>query len=102
MFTAAVIACFLAIIYSRVALDRTAFVLQEIETASLAEETRYWQLRLEVAELESPDRVIRAAEGMGMVYPEGRRTLHVSGMSPEAPDIDQGWIELKTLLSAQP
>lgn len=101
-FTCVVVASFLALIYSRVTLDRSAFVIEELQQELAEHETRYWELRLEVARLESPDRVIRAAEGLGLVYPDSRQTIDVAPVPGSGSDIDERWLELKALLSAQP
>ena len=101
-FTILVVAAFLLLIYSRIAIDKSAFVLNDLEGQIVAEETRYWELRLQVAELQSPQRVSRAAEGLGLVYPTERTTLEVAGVEPTSSDIDERWADLKALLSAQP
>jgi hypothetical protein len=92
----------MSLIYSRVLLDRSAFVLDDLEARIEATEARYWELRLEVARLESPQRVVRAAEGMGLVYPSSRRTVEAIGIDPGAAEVDENWLTLKPLLSAQP
>ena len=101
-FTVVVVAAFMLLIYSRVALDSSAFVLNDLEGQIVTEETRYWELRLQVAEMQSPQRVSRAAEGLGLVYPTERTTLEVAGVEPAGTDIDDRWADLKALLSAQP
>lgn len=102
IFTLAAVLAFMALIYSRVLLDRSAFVLSDLENQLDAAETRYWELRLEVARLESPERVIRAAEGMGLVYPTSRVPIEAPGFDRTGVEVDANWLELKPLLSAQP
>lgn len=102
IFTVAAVVAFLALIYSRVLLDRSAFLLEDLGSQIESAETVYWELRLEVARLESPERVIRAAEGMGLVYPTARRTVEAISIDRGAGDVDENWLELKPLLSAQP
>jgi hypothetical protein len=104
IFTIAVVAAFLLLIFSRTALDRTAFELAELETGIEAAETRYWEQRLEVARLQAPDLVIERAQGLGLVYPDpGKlRRVAVPGEGPAASDIDERWAELKALLNSQP
>jgi cell division protein FtsL len=102
VFTLAAVLAFLSLIYSRVLLDRSAFVLDDLEYQLEAAETRYWELRLEVARLESPERVVRAAEGMGLVYPTARRTIEAIAIDRGGAEVAQNWLELKPLLSAQP
>lgn len=101
VFSILVVGAFLLLIYSRIALDGSAFVIDELESQIADEETRYWELRLQVAELQSPERVIRAAEGLGLVYPDARVPLEASGVEAPGSDIEQRWAELKALLSAQ-
>lgn len=101
VFSILVVGAFLLLIYSRIALDGSAFVIEDLESQIADEETRYWELRLQVAELQSPERVIRAAEGLGLVYPDARVPLEAPGVQAPGSDIEQRWAELKALLSAQ-
>lgn len=101
-FTLLVVAAFLALIYSRVTLDRSAFVLQELEQQTAEAEARYWELRLEVARLEAPDRIVRAAEGLGLVYPDSRTTVTAPGLTGSFAQLEAEWPRLKAILSAQP
>ncbi len=102
LFTLAVVGAFFLLIYSRVALDRSAFELKEIETRIAVEETRYWELQLEVARLQAPARITERAAELGFVYPAevGRVTAHRTAGA--APANEAGWADLKALLSAQP
>jgi hypothetical protein len=93
---------FLLMIWSRIALDHTAFVLQEVEGQMTAEESRYWDLRLEAARLQAPDRIIEAAVEMGMVYPVTLRTVEVAGLGGEGTETEERWVDLKAVLGAQP
>ena len=102
MFAIAGCVLFLLLILSRIALDRHAFVIQEMEQAIAAEEARYWQLRLEVSELRDPARISRMAQSMGMVYPTEVRAVEVPGLGSPDPGIEERWVNLKLLLSAQP
>jgi cell division protein FtsL len=104
LFTVAVVVAFFALIYSRIALDRTAFDLQKLNDAIAAEETRYWQLRSEVARMQAPERITTLATEMGMVYPSVRIPLEVDGATTgdDAGVVDERWSDLKALLSAQP
>ena len=97
-----VMIAFFLLIYSRIALDRSAFVLDEIEQQTELQEARYWQLRLEAANLQAPDRITRLAHEMGMVYPDEVRTLEVGGMGLGPAGAEERWVDLKALLSAQP
>lgn len=95
------IAAFFAVIYSRIALDRSAFVQNEIERSISIEEARYWELRLEVTELQAPDRIAGVAEEMGLVFPDQVLTVSVPGLGDPGPGIEERWVDLKALLSAQ-
>ena len=62
-----VVIAFFALVFSRVTLDRSAFVLDDIERRMEIEQTRYWELRLEAARLQSPERIVERAAEMGLV-----------------------------------
>ena len=100
--TATVLIAFFLLIYSRIALDNSAFLLEDVSRQIELEEARYWELRLEVARLQDPDRITGLAEEMGMVYPDTINTVEVSGLGTSGGDADDRWVELKGLLSAQP
>ena len=69
-----------ATVVFHVVITENQFRLDELRDKAAAEETRYARLRLEVAHLESPKRVVAAAqERLGMVQPE-----KVSYLSPPA------------------
>jgi cell division protein FtsL len=102
IFVLAVILAFFAVIYSRISLDRSAFELQKLEDAITAEEAQHWDLRVEVARLQDPDRITRIASGMGLVYPTERVTLEVGDIEVEVGDGDYRWSELRALLSERP
>lgn len=98
----AVAAAFLVSVYARIALDRSAFVVTDIERRISVEEAKYWDLRLQVSELESPERISSRAVEMGMVYPETLRTIEVPGLGAPYAGVDERWVDLKALLGAQP
>lgn len=93
-------AMFLLLVSSRIALDRAAFVLEDYEVRIAAEEARYWELRLQVTELQSAGRIATIAAEMGMVYPDQIFTIEVPGLGGPGPGIEDRWIDLKALLSA--
>ncbi|MCJ7726752.1 MAG: hypothetical protein MUP76_10250 [Acidimicrobiia bacterium] len=97
-----IMAAFFLMIWSRIALDRTAFELQEISRDTAAAESHYWELRLESARLQAPDRIIDAAAQMGMVYPDTVRTVEVAGLGGAGSDTEERWVDLKAVLGAQP
>ena len=92
--------------------------LDELDAQLTAEQARYQELRKDVAELESPERIVDAAHQQGMVTPDdlvylqpsdpdaataGRRrptapsppTIPPSGRRP-----DRAWSEVKPMLEA--
>jgi hypothetical protein len=95
-------ALFFLLVVSRIALDQSAFVSQDLEHRISAEEARYWELRLRVAELQAPERISALATEMGMVYPTELRPVEVPGLGTPGPGVEERWVSLKTLLSAQP
>jgi len=70
------VAMFFSLIYSRIFLDRAAFQITTLEGQISEQETRFDELRLEVAQLESPQRIYAEAVRMGMVLPEEGRTVY--------------------------
>ncbi|MDP2623962.1 MAG: hypothetical protein Q8Q29_09205 [Actinomycetota bacterium] len=94
-------ASFLLLVSSRIALDRSAFVIDDLRVRIAAEESRYWELRLRVTELQSPERIAGLAEDMGMVFPGEIFTIEVPGLGDPGPGIEARWIDLKALLSAR-
>lgn len=70
------VAMFFALIYSRIFLDSAAFELTKLEGLISEQESRFDELRLEVAQLESPQRIYAEAQAMGMVLPEEGRTVY--------------------------
>jgi len=102
LFVAIVVAAFYGLIFSRISLDRSAFELEELQTQISAEESRHFELRVEVAELMNPDRIATAAQRFGMVYPSERSQLTSDVVSPPEIQPELRWAQLRTLLSAQP
>ena len=98
----ALAAAFLVSIYARIALDRSAFVVTDIEVQISAEEAKYWDLRLQITELQSPERISSLAAEMGMIYPATLRTIEVPGLGTPGAGVEERWIDLKALLGAQP
>lgn len=102
LLTVVVLAAFFLLIYSRITLDRSSFVLQEIGRQMAVEETRYWELRLESARLQAPERIVARAQELGMVYPGRVETLEVAGIGSSPGGAEERWADLKALLGAQP
>lgn len=61
--------CLFGVVVFHVQLTQNQFRLDKLQEESLERQAEYDRLRLEVAELESPDRVIAAAQALGMVSP---------------------------------
>ncbi len=97
------VALFFALVITNTALDQSAFDLQEIRAQIAEEQTRFDQLRLEVARLKSPERIQPLAEQMGMVYPDPaeRRTVTAEGVVVVQTNDDR-WTNMKSIVSASP
>lgn len=79
-FTILAVAVFFMMIYLRIALDRTAFELDTIEREISLEQSRQLDLRLQLAELQDPLRIASEAERIGLVHPDERRAIAVTGL----------------------
>lgn len=107
-----------------VLIAQNQFRLDEIEEQAVVEQAKYERLRLQVAELESPARIVAAAQQrLGMVPPPGVRYLSpagvaggtIAGSSPAADESDDddhrggavatagtGWSTVKPHLGSNP
>lgn len=102
-----VAAALFGLVAANVLLTQNQFALDAIETKAAAEEARYERLRLEVAELEAPGRVVAAAqERLGMVPPPSVSYLSPTGPSsstaPESGPTPHTWAKVKPHLSGRP
>lgn len=102
VFALVVVLAFFALIYSRISLDRAAFELHQIGQDVAAQERIHWDLRLEVARLQSPQRITEAAAGLGLVYPEERITIEASGVASDTNYAAARWTASRSLLSELP
>ncbi|HKZ28887.1 MAG TPA: hypothetical protein VJ482_04510 [Acidimicrobiia bacterium] len=102
LFTALVIFVFFALIYSRTILSDSAFRLREVEAQISQEQATYQQLRLEVARLQSPERIVPLAEGIGLVLPNEVRTIEVARVTGFEGGAEARWAEVKSILTASP
>ena len=102
VFAGVVVFAFFGLIYSRVSLDRSGFELDDLEEQIAIEEARHWDLRVEVARLQDPDRITAIAAANGLVYPEERIAIEVPGIDSTELDPDYRWAQLKAVLTAQP
>ena len=80
-FTFLVVAVFFSMIYLRIALDRSAFELDTITDQIAVEESLQLDLRLELAQLQDPQRIASQAEQIGLVYPDERVAIVVDSLS---------------------
>lgn len=97
VFTVAVVIAFFAMIYSRISLDRTAFDLHQIEQEIATQERVHWDLRLELARLQDPQRINAAAAELGLVYPTQRITVEASGVVTETVEGVERWTAARSL-----
>lgn len=97
VFTVAVVVAFFAMIYTRISLDRTAFDLHQIEQEIAVQERVHWDLRLELARLQDPQRIEDAAAELGLVYPEERITVEAPGVATETAEGVERWTAARTL-----
>ncbi len=87
-FTFLAIALFFAMIYLRIALDRSAFELDTLEDQISLEESRQLDLRLEIARLQDPLRISGEAQRIGLTHPEERLLLEVNAVRNTADPIE--------------
>jgi cell division protein FtsL len=80
------VACVLGLVISHVALAQGQFELEKLQAKAADEQARYERLRLQVAQLESPSRVVAAAqERLGMVAAPGVTYLSPTGSASGHP-----------------
>ena len=102
LFVIIVVGAFFGLTYSRISLDRSAFLLDSLEDQIAEQEARHFDLRVDVAELRDPQRIAAEAAQMGMVFPDARIELTVEHVADEELDLEYRWAQLRALLSAQP
>lgn len=101
------------LVASHVVLTQGQFRLQQLEKKAAESQARYERLRLQVAELESPERIVAAAqERLGMVPPPGVKYLSPSGVAERPSSASEGnagqtatspaWTEVKPHLASKP
>jgi len=84
---AVAVACVLGLVVSHVALAQGQFELERLQQKAAEEQAQYERLRLQVAQLESPSRVVAAAqERLGMVPPPGVTYLSPTGAVSGLPE----------------
>ncbi|MDQ1392293.1 MAG: hypothetical protein QOF30_1270 [Acidimicrobiaceae bacterium] len=109
-----VIALLFAAVGMHVELAQNQFRLDQIDAQAAAEQAKFQQLRLQVAELSSPQRILGIAQGrLGMVPARGVTFLNPSSATPGAPtgsvqrgpapaSAPPGWSIIKRQLAANP
>lgn len=102
LFTALVVFIFFALIYSRTTLSDSAIRLEEVESQIVQQQAAYQQLRLEVARLQSPERIVPLAEDIGLVLPDQVRTVEAAGVTGSEGGAEVRWAEVKSILTASP
>ena len=92
------------VVAAHVLLTQRQFRLERLENQAAAQEAKYEQLRLQVAQLESPDRVVDAARALGMVPPASVTYLTSSGTDPASVSAQHSpsdeWARVKSHLAA--
>ncbi len=102
VFAVVVVVAFFGLIFSRVALDRSGFELDDLESQIALEEAKRRDLSVEIARLQNPDRITEIALTNGLVYPDERIVIEVPGIDDRTFDPDYRWAQLKAVLTAQP
>lgn len=102
VFAVAVILAFFGLIFSRISLDRSAFVLENLERQITEQEARVGDLRVEVARLRSPERISSLAEEMGLVYPAERISVRVPAPISDEQGAEYRRAQLRSWPIAQP
>jgi cell division protein FtsL len=101
IFLLAVVVAFFGLIYSRISLDRSAFVLEELERGIAEQEAHLGDLRLEIARLQAPERISALAEEMGLVYPAQRISLKKPALDEPELSFEYRWAQLRSQPVAQ-
>jgi cell division protein FtsL len=118
LLSAALFATLLAVAVSHTVLVQGQVRLDDLDAQLVAEQARYQVLRTKVASLESPDRIVEAAEAQGMVIPDD--LVYLQPSAPDASAVgpttgddsepgadptvgvqpDHAWSDIKALLEA--
>lgn len=103
------VAVFAAVAF-QVVLVQSQFRLDALDRAAATEQTRYERLRLQVAELSAPERIVGEATGrLGMVTPAKIEYLRLpwaltrnEKQLPDGAEVAEGWREVKPHLTGHP
>lgn len=100
------VAALFGVVFAHVLLTQRQFRLDHLEQQAANEEAKYERLRLEVAQLESPERVVSAAQQLGMVPPATVKYLSSTRPTPAAtagqadtPPSEGDWATVKSHLA---
>ncbi len=94
LFSVVVVVAMLGIVLARTSLDAGAYELAGLDNQiTLAQETNT-KLRLDIATLESPERIGPLAVEMGLTYPTERITVFVDGSAGPKDAADPRWAEI--------
>jgi len=102
LFTVLAVVLFFALIVSRVALDKPALELNGLSKQIVAEQVHYQQLRLEVARLQAPERIVPLAEELGLTYPDELRIVVADGVGDRPSSTEDSFADVKSVLTASP
>jgi len=91
------------VVAAHVVLTQRQFRLESLEREASDQEAQYEQLRLEVAQLEAPERIVAAAQQLGMVPPAA--VTYLASSRASAPSEQQQspsgeWATVKSHLAA--
>jgi len=94
----------LAVVIVQTSASQTSFRIQQLSRQTQQLEGSYGQLRLSVAQLSAPGRIVREAGRLGYTLPTDVRTLPVHGAVPDGSTgvPDQPSFSLKGVLGTQP
>lgn len=102
LFSALAVVLFFALIVSRVALDKPALELNDLARQIEAEQVHYQQLRLEVARLQAPERIVPLAEELGLIYPQEVRVVVADGVGDTKPPTGDRFADVRSIFVASP
>lgn len=94
----------LSIVGSYAYMAQQQFQVSRLQKARATEQKRYEQLRLEVAQLTAPERIVSSAQKLGMVTPDHVTYIQVTSSLPAASDptaeiLSDGWRNVKADLA---
>jgi cell division protein FtsL len=90
----------LAVVGSYAYIAQQQFQVDKLQKARITEQRKYEQLRLQVAQLTAPERIVGAAQQLGMVTPAQVTYIQITEPLPAASDptaeiLSNGWQNVK-------